>query len=135
MIEQYNEKQRFPKRGTKGEPKGNFFKSVVQQQIYRNSQVKIRNFGSPQGELQIRYPPTDLRKSSGSSPFSELLYRKFFHPLTKKIKIIMDIQRKACYMFLTYVLFKKKGTQGTFCINVLSSNGFSGSLLVPPNFS
>lgn len=135
MIEQYNEKQRFPKRGTKGEPKGNFFKSVVQQQIYRNSQVKIRNFGSPQGELQIRYPPTDLRKSSGSSPFSELLYRKFFHPLTKKNKNNNGHTKKSMLYVSHVCIIKKKGTQGTFCINVLSSNGFSGSLLVPPVFS
>lgn len=68
----------------------------------------------------------------------------------------MDIQRKACYMFLTYVLLKKGNlgnflykcviqqwiqrfpfgspcffVKGNFLLKSLSTNGFSGSPLVP----
>ena len=64
-------------------PPGGNFKSVTHQRIYE----------------KVPYVPLFLNS-----------YIEIFSPSHKKIKIIMDIQRKACYMFLTYVLLKKKGT-------------------------
>ena len=67
-------------------PRGNF-KSVTHQRIYG------------------KVPEVPLFLNS---------YIENFSPSHKKIKIIMDIQRKACYMFLTYVLLKKRELRELF---------------------
>lgn len=63
-------------------------------------------------------------------PFSELLYRNFF-TLPQKNKNNNGHTKKSM-LYVSHVCIIKK--KGTFYINVLSSNGFSGSLLVPPDF-
>ena len=88
-------------------PPGGNFKSVTHQRIYE----------------KVPYVPLFLNS-----------YIEIFSPSHKKNKNNNGHTKKSVLYVSHVCIIKKKGTYGTFCINVLSSNGFSGSLLVPPVF-
>ena len=102
----------------KGEPKGN------QRGTFSNLLSSNRFIEIHRSKFVILVPPRGNFKSVthqriyGKVPevplFLNSYIENFFTLSQKKIKIIMDIQRKACYMFLTYVLLKKRELRELF---------------------
>ena len=114
MTEQNNEKNNGSR---KGEPKGNQ-KGTFSNLLSSNRFIEIHRLKSV-----ILVPPGGNFKSVTHQriygkvpevPLSLNSYIEIFSPSHKKIKIIMDIQRKACYTFLTYVLLKKRELRELF---------------------